>query len=282
MESVQSTVCVIGMGNLGRAVAARLIAGGWPTDRIMGAVRHATDAQATSESSGIAVYASTSPRIFDADVLVLTVRPEDARAVLEHLAKSPRQYGASLVSFVVGLSCDVMASYLGAHHLYRVSSNVESVRRGGLLAVSQAETTPGRTESLSTERFLHAIGKPLAIPETQQDAAATILGSGAAFLAYVANDLASAGVAAGLSANDSDRFVSDALLSASSLIGTQEEGEVSMRSLATRGGITASGLSQLSAGQSRLREAVSAAMLRARELSIQFPDDSVNPGRPRA
>ncbi|MBK6015428.1 pyrroline-5-carboxylate reductase [Streptomyces sp. MBT53] len=262
-------VVVVGAGHLGRAVLMRLLTAGHPAGRLCAVTRTAEQARLLADRCSCQVTADSGTAADGADVLVLTVRPEQARAVLARTAPRLAE-GAAVVSFVAGLSLAGLREVVGTRvHCLRAATNAVSVGRGGTVALTpDAELSATDGERLAS--LLSALGTVVRVPEAQQDMAASTLGSGAAFLAAAAAGVVAAADAVGVEGHTARLFAADALESAAVLIRRAEHtGQPVWHELATPGGITRAGLDVLRAHgiDSALAEAVAAAVARAAELS---------------
>jgi pyrroline-5-carboxylate reductase len=267
----------MGAGHLGEAVLARLLDAGHPHDRLRATTGTPARARTLAERYGVDVGCDNQAAAQDADVLVLTVRPEQAAAVLARTVPLLTP-GSAVLSFVAGLPLgtiaehDIRASGARRVHCFRAATNTASVERGGLLAVSAEAEVPVAARARA-EAVLAALGEVTAIPEDQQDTAAATLGSGAAFLALAASGLGAAASGAGVADPVARAFAADALESAAALLRAAEKTESAWSGLATPGGITEAGLARLArAGTAaELTDAVHAAVRRAAELRSGRP-----------
>ncbi|MFI9617121.1 pyrroline-5-carboxylate reductase family protein [Streptomyces sp. NPDC052023] len=259
-------VTVLGAGHIGRTVVARLLAGGHRPSRLRATTRSRTRAGELAGEYGITTGVDNAEASSGADILVLAVRPDQADAVLAESLRVARP-ARHVVSFVAGYSLARMASVAGSApvHAFRVATNVAALEKSGVMAVSSAPSVS--TAALEHVRtVLRPLGTFLAIPEAQQDTAASTLGSGAAFLALAAAGVREAASAAGVAPEHAMLFTVEALECAAALL--RQAGPASTEpwtSLVTPGGITAAGINTLVAHgvSGRMADAVRAAVARA-------------------
>nr|QVT76750.1 pyrroline-5-carboxylate reductase [Streptomyces sp.] len=263
-------VTVLGAGHMGRTVVARLLAGGHHPSRLRATTRSRTRAGELAAEYGITATADNAEASSGADLLVLAVRPDQADAVL---AESLRvaEPARHVVSLVAGYPLARIASVAGSApvHAFRVATNVAALEKSGVMAVSPAPSVS--TSALEYVRTaLSPLGTLLAIPEAQQDMAASTLGSGAAFLALAATGIREAATAAGVAPEHATLFAVEALECAAALL--RQAGPASpdpWESLATPGGITAAGINSLAAEgvPGNMADAVRAAVARAQAVA---------------
>ncbi|MET9484857.1 pyrroline-5-carboxylate reductase dimerization domain-containing protein [Streptomyces sp. NPDC006638] len=260
-------VAVLGAGHIGGTVVARLLAGGHPPSRLRATTRSRAHAAEIAAAYGIATGEDNAEAASGADILVLAVRPDQADAVLAEALRvaEPARY---VVSFVAGYSLARLTSAAGPTpvHAFRVATNVAALEKSGVLAVSTAPSSPAESLERVTAA-LRPLGTFVPLPESQQDTAASTLGSGAAFLALAAAGVREAASAAGVAPEHALLFTVEALECAAALL--RQAGPAAAEpwvSLVTPGGLTAAGIdSLLSRGVSdHMAEAVRAAVDRAR------------------
>jgi pyrroline-5-carboxylate reductase len=85
------TVAVIGAGKIGELVLSGLLRAGWPATELLVTVRRAERGEELAQRYGVRVVDNLTA-VTDADVLAVSVKPQDAGALLDEIcppASSP-------------------------------------------------------------------------------------------------------------------------------------------------------------------------------------------------
>lgn len=265
-----SHVGVIGAGMMGEALMAGMLAAGWPPDGIVGADQRESRCRELAERYGIAVVTQVPRAVEGADVVLVLVKPQDVPGVLPEIG-SHLEPGAVVVSLCAGVTLATLEGGLpeGAA-VVRVMPNTPALVGQGMAALSPGARV-SEEQLARAVRILEAVGKAVVVPEKYQDAVTAISGSGPAYVFYVAEALADAGVLLGLPRTTATTLANQTLLGASTMLAASGDHAALQRERVTSpAGTTAAGLRQLE------ERAVKAAFLAAAEAAR---DRSVELGR---
>ncbi|MFJ9773646.1 pyrroline-5-carboxylate reductase family protein [Kitasatospora sp. NPDC101157] len=277
-DSEPPIVAVLGAGHIGGTVVAKLLAAGHPADRLRATTRSREHAGVIAARHGIAAGVDNPAAAAGAHVLIVAVRPDQSDAVLaEAIPHAARR--TSVVSFVAGYSLDQIEAAASSSDVtaFRVATNVASLERSGVLAVSSAPTASTAVRA-DVAALLRPLGTVVEIPEAQQNMAASTLGSGAAFLAFAAGGIADAAVHGGVDSRQATLFAAEALECAAELLRRADpHGPNPWAALATPGGLTEAGIRSLQSNNvaRHLAEAVETAVTRAANVVPGLPSRSV-------
>jgi pyrroline-5-carboxylate reductase len=97
------SIALIGAGRMGSALARGLAAAGLPGERILVSDADAQAARRLADGIGARVAASNAEAVGDAEVVVLAVKPQVAKAAVQELAPALTERHA-LVSIAAGIS----------------------------------------------------------------------------------------------------------------------------------------------------------------------------------
>lgn len=261
-----STIAIIGVGNMGGAVLAGLLAAGHDPASVMAGVRRPERATELTETYGVAAVepAAAAAR---ADVLVLGVKPYQ---VVDVLGGLPLRDGQLVISLAAGLTAaSIEAAVPDGVGVVRVMPNTPLLIGEGMSVLS-AGATASADQVAQAEELLRAIGAVVVVPESQIDAAAALSGSGPAYVFYVAEALIEAGVHLGLTRDVATRLVNQTLVgSALMLRETGEHPAVLRENVTSPGGTTAAALRVFEAAGLRgiLLDAARANRDRSREIA---------------
>lgn len=259
-------VAVLGVGTMGEAVLAGVLRSGWAAEDVVVVVRRDERARELEERYG--VRAVPLPEGAARDVLVVAVKPQQLDDLLTQAVPHVRS-GALLVSVAAGVPTGRLAAPLpdGVAVVRAMPSTPALVGRG-VTAVS-AGPGAGEEQMALVAELLAGSGDVVVLPESQQDAATAVSGSGPAYVLHVLEALVEAGVHAGLPRATSSRLATGTLAGTAALLeGTGEHPSLLRERVTSPGGTTAAGLRQLDERGVRaaVLAAVEAAKDRAREL----------------
>ena len=261
-------LAVLGGGVMGETVVSAALRAGWTFDDVRVAERSAVRANELSERYGVRAM-DPSPRVAAwADVVVVALKPHDVGAVLEEISGSLRP-GTVVVSVAAGLTCAYLEARLpeGAP-VVRVMPNTPAVIGRGASAVS-AGTHAGEQHLALAERILAATGLVVRAPEKDLDAVTALSGSGPAYVFYVIDAMAEAGVLLGLSRERARELAVATVEGAAAMVRETGEHPVVLRErVSSPGGTTVAGVRELDAHG--VRAAFVAAAQAARDRSVEL------------
>ena len=205
-----------------------------------------------------------------AAAIVIAVKPQSAPQALPAL-KPMIRHDTVAVSIMAGRTLAFLENALPGAALVRAMPNTPAaVGRGITVAVPNARVS--RAQRDLAHRLLAAGGAVEWVgDEALMDAVTAVSGSGPAYVFLLAEELARAGVAAGLPEALATRLARETVAGSGELLHRSELASATLRQNVTSpGGTTAAALEVLMAEEglpSLLRDAVAAAARRSRELS---------------
>jgi pyrroline-5-carboxylate reductase len=265
-------IALVGTGVMGSAVLAGLVGDARVTARQVVVVDAAPGrAQQVAARHGVAHAESVAQAAREADVVLLAVKPKDVAGVLGELA-AVAGAGTLVVSVAAGLPCSYYESRLaGGVPVVRVMPNTPATIGRGVSAISAG--TSATDEHLAVvEALLRPTGLVVRVPEKDQDAVTAISGSGPAYVFYVIDALAEAGVVLGLSRELATTLAVETVLGSAALVSrTGEHPAVLRERVSSPGGTTVAALHRLDAAAVRAAfvDAALAARARAVELGAE-------------
>lgn len=264
-------LAILGGGVMGEAILAGVLGSGWAVGDVEVTEPFATRAEQLSARYGVRVTDGNVETVRRADVVVLAVKPKDVGGVLAETAGSLRT-GTLLVSVAAGLPCAFYEQRLPAGSpVVRVMPNTPAVIGKGASAISAG--THATEEHLAlTERILAKSGLVVRADEKDLDAVTAISGSGPAYVFYVVDALAEAGVLLGLTRDRARQLAVATVLGSAALLDESGEHPVILRErVSSPGGTTVAALRELDAHGVRAAflAAAEAARDRSRELAAE-------------
>lgn len=268
-----SVVGLLGAGVMGEALLAAVLRGGTHVDEVLVSEASALRATEIAAAHGVRADATPAEVAAAADVVLVALKPKDVLAVLAEIAPALRT-GALVVSVAAGLSTEALSAALpGGTPVVRVMPNTPAVIGKGAAAIcAGAHATAEHLDVV--EGLLAPTGLVVRVGEADMDAVTAISGSGPAYVFYLVDALAEAGVLLGLTRAQATDLARATFLGAAELLEATGEHPVVLRErVSSPGGTTVAGLRELDAHG--VRAAIIAAAEAARDRSREL-------GAPRA
>ncbi|MGH3276815.1 MAG: pyrroline-5-carboxylate reductase [Streptosporangiaceae bacterium] len=260
-------IAVLGAGKMGEALTSGLLRAGTSPAAIVAAARRPDRAAALRDSYGIEVLAAADAAAA-AQTLLICVKPQDMAALLAEIA--PRvSAGKLVISVAAGIRTTFIESALhGEVPVVRVMSNTP-VLVDEAMSVISAGRYAGEAHLRRAEELLRPVGKVLRIPESQQDAATALSGSGPAYVYFLVEAMVDAGILLGMPRATALEMVKQAVFGAATMLRESGEHPVILREAVTSpAGTTISAIRELERHGVRAAflAAIEAARDRGREL----------------
>jgi pyrroline-5-carboxylate reductase len=256
-------IAVLGAGQMGEALISGLLrAGVVAPDQIIAAARRGERAEQLAGAYGIEVL-SAAAAAGRADTLVITVKPQDMGSLLDEISPHVTP-GALVISVAAGITTAFIGRKLPAQTpVVRVMSNTPVLVDEAMSVISPgAHATEDHLRQ--AERLLRPVGKVLRIPESQQDAATALSGSGPAYVYFLVEAMVDAGILLGMPRANALEMVKQAVFGAATMLRDSGEHPVLLREAVTSpGGTTINAIRELE--KHGVRAAVLAAIEAARD-----------------
>jgi pyrroline-5-carboxylate reductase len=229
--------------------------------------------------TGVTVHDSNLPVVQHSDVVVLAVKPQSMRAVLENL-RSVVTAEHLVVSVAAGITIASIAQDLHpGTRVIRVMPNTPALIGEGASAYALG---PGLrpTDEAVVRAFLDSVGHTVGVTESLLDAVTGLSGSGPAFVYVMIEALSDGGVRVGLPRDVATLLATQTVLGAARMVrDTGQHPGVLKDQVASPGGTTIAGLHALEKGGLRgaLIDAVVAATHRSAELAALAGPATPNP-----
>uniref|UniRef100_UPI0020278F97 pyrroline-5-carboxylate reductase n=1 Tax=Actinotalea sp. C106 TaxID=2908644 RepID=UPI0020278F97 len=190
-------VAVLGGGVMGEALVGAMLRAGVEVDDLSVSEPSAHRANELSERFGVRAADGNAKVASRADVVVVALKPGDIGGVLAEIGPRLRE-GTVVVSVAAGVPLSFYERHLPeGTAVVRVMPNTPALIGRGASALSGG--SHATAEHLETVRALLAeTGLVLTVPEKHLDAVTAVSGSGPAYVFYLVDALAEAGVLLGL------------------------------------------------------------------------------------
>lgn len=267
MNLDKTRLALLGTGNMGEAVLAGALRAGIVPAHVVATERRSERAAEITERYGVRTSLENADAVRDADVVVVAVKPKDVAGLLTDIGDTLPPH-AVVVSVAAGLSVAFFEARLPAKQpVVRVMPNTPAAIGAGMSAVSGG-TDASADDVATVLAILSGTGDAVEVPEAYQAAAGAVSGSGPAYMFYVLDALAEAGVAVGLSRDLATRLAVQTMLGSARLIAeTGEHPALARERVTSPGGTTVQGLRALD------EAGVRAAFIRAVEAARDRTDE---------
>lgn len=266
LQNISGTIALAGAGKMGSAMLSGWLAGGLDANRVV--VIEPSPSEETSQlaKQGVRLNPSAAGAI---DTIVLAVKPQsfrDAGAKLKPLIAS----STLVVSIMAGTTIASISEVCGGAVVRAMPNTPAAIGRGITVAVAANDVSPA--QRAVADALLRATGSVEWVEdEPLMDAVTAVSGSGPAYVFLLAEELARAGVEAGLPVELATKLARETVAGSGELLHRSELSSATLRQNVTSpGGTTAAALEVLMGAdgmQPLLTRAVAAATRRSKELA---------------
>jgi pyrroline-5-carboxylate reductase len=252
---------------MGEALASGMLRAGTSPAGVVAAVRREERAAQLRDTYGIEVL-SAAAAAQRAQTLIVAVKPQDMGTLLTEI--EPHVSADKLViSVAAGITTGFIERRLGEDiPVVRVMSNTPIVVDEAMSVIS-AGARATEEHLRQAEKLFRPVGKVLRIPESQQDAATALSGSGPAYVYFLVEAMVDAGILLGMPRASALEMVKQAVFGAATMLRDSGEHPVILREAVTSpAGTTISAIRELERHGVRAAflAAIEAARDRGREL----------------
>ncbi|WP_327235148.1 pyrroline-5-carboxylate reductase [Streptomyces sp. NBC_01317] len=261
---MSKTVAVLGTGKIGEALLSGMIRAGWRPAHLLVTTRRPERATELHDRYGVepATNADAAKR---ADTLILAVKPQDMGKLLDELGPhlTPDRL---VISAAAGITTAFIEERLATGTpVVRVMPNTPVLVDEGMSVIS-AGSHALAAHLTHTEEIFGGVGKTLRVPESQQDAATALSGSGPAYFYFLVEAMTDAGILLGLPRAQAHDLIVQAAIGAAVMLRDSGEHPVKLREAVTSpAGTTISAIRELE--NHGVRAALIAAIEAARDRS---------------
>jgi pyrroline-5-carboxylate reductase len=261
-------IAILGAGKMGEALLSGLLRAGRRPSELMVTARREERGALLRERYGVDV-ATNVEAARTADTLVLAVKPQDMTTLLEEIAPHVPA-GRLVISIAAGIPTSFIEERLpDSVPVVRVMSNTP-VHVDQAMSVISAGSHAAEEHLKLAEGLLSPVGKVLRIPESLQDAATALSGSGPAYFYYLVEAMVDAGILLGMPRAAALEMVIQSAVGAAVMLRDSGEHPVILREAVTSpAGTTINAIRELERHGVRAAviEAIESARDRGRELA---------------
>lgn len=268
------TLAFIGAGNMASSLISGLIADGYPPNCIRVSDTQEAMSRSLGDRFGVVVCASNQEAMSSAAVVVLAVKPQSMRVVLEELADALKKNHPLLLSIAAGIACESIQRWSGGlNAIVRTMPNTPAMVQSGATGLYATQEVSERQREVA-ESVLRAVGITVWVhDETLIDTVTALSGSGPAYFFLLMEAMTEAGVQLGLDHQTASLLSQQTALGAGRIaIESSEDPSVLRSRVTSPGGTTERAIATFEAGGFRdlVLSAMKAAKDRAELLSQEL------------
>jgi pyrroline-5-carboxylate reductase len=261
---------ILGMGRMGSCLAKGLIAQKTFTpSQICFTTRHAETQARVHQEMNIKGVGSNAELVKNCDLIVLAVKPQNIREVLEEVGPLLGK-GKTLVSIVASIeTSEIEALVAKGTAILRAMPNTPAFVGEGMTALCPGKSATESDIQKAKEVF-ESVGKVILVDEKHMDAVTGLSGCGPAYLYVVLESLTDAGIKVGLPRDVATQLAGQTVLGAAKMLMETGRHPAALKDeVTTPAGCTIDGLLELEEGKLRvtLIKAVVQATKRAKALA---------------
>lgn len=243
-------VAIIGGGNMGLAFARALVRGGVVNSKNLLVIDRSVSQKPEIESELQCEVAQTpSAELKNYDVVVLSVKPQDAAGLLASL-KGLTNKSQLFISLMTGISLKRMAGALSNKNIVRAMPNLPARVGQGVTVWKSLKKLTGKQRA-NVESILNSAGMSFEVPkESMMSAATAVTGTGPGYFYYFMEYLLKASMRLGFSAKDSERLILETMRGSITLWEKSGESVETLRKRVTsKGGTTHAAITEFKKGR---------------------------------
>jgi pyrroline-5-carboxylate reductase len=268
LKNTTGTIALAGAGKMGGAMLTGWLAQGLSPERVVVIDPHLAPEISALAARGVRLNPSAK-QVGAVDTLVVAVKPQsfrEAGAALKALVGP----STLVISIMAGTTIAALEQVCGGKVVRAMPNTPAAIGRGITVAVPAPSVTAA--QRTTTDALLQATGLVEWVDdESMMDAVTAVSGSGPAYVFLLAEELARAGVAAGLPERLATTLARATVAGSGELLHRSDLPSATLRQNVTSpGGTTAAALEVLMAGeglQPLMTRAIAAATRRSKELA---------------
>src|SRR5499427_4229817 len=246
-------LCILGAGNMGRALIGGLLRSGTPAAQLSVAESQAGAREAVARDFGITATNDNAAALAGAAIVVLAVKPQDAAVVLQPLATTLAAARPLLISVAAGVRIAALESWCGAGVPVMRAMPNRPARLGAGATGVYAPPAIGHEQRVAAGRVLEALGDVFWVrAEELLDVVTALSGSGPAYFFLLAELMAQAATDLGLEPQAARRLAV-ATLHGSGLLANASDGDLARlrAEVTSKGGTTEAAVRTMEAADVR-------------------------------
>ena len=263
-------IAFIGAGNMASSIIGGLTAKGFDAQSMTASDPYPESLVNLAKIASVNITHDNHQAVANADVVVLAVKPQMMKTVLEDLASSVQQSKPLMISIAAGIETNSLDKWLGGDMpIVRCMPNTPALVQSGATALFANSKVNGEQKELA-DQILRAVGIALWVEhESALDAVTAVSGSGPAYFFLVMEAMQTAGEQLGLSADVAKQLTLQTALGAAQMAIASDVGTDELRRRVTSpGGTTAEAIKVFE--DAGLRDTFNKALIACRDRSEEL------------
>ena len=209
---------IIGFGNMAEAILGGILSSEFVVkEDVTASGRDESMLSKASEKYGIHVKRDNKEVAEDADVILLSVKPQILADVIEEI-KDVCTQEKLIISIAAGKSMQWLEAAFGCEHkIVRCMPNTPALVMEGCTGVCYGETVLEQ-EKETVMQLLNSFGKAMVVPENLMDTVVGVSGSSPAYVFMFIEAMADAAVADGMPRNLAYEFAAQSVLGSAKMV----------------------------------------------------------------
>ena len=258
----KQVIGILGLGTMGTAIADGLVrTGKAPT--VLGTRLSTSSAPDAHVRPAIEIVATNAELAERSDIVVLAVKPYQAKAVIEPIAAELR--GKILISILAAIESADLERWAPGAKVVRTMPNTPCLIGSGMTVIARGATATPEVIAIAEELFV-PLGKTAVLNEALMDAVTGLSGCGPAYIFLIIEALSEAGVKLGIDRKTSTLLAAQTMMGSAQMVLERGEHPAKLKDeVTTPAGCTVDALMALEDG--RLRSTLIHAVVAAAERS---------------
>jgi pyrroline-5-carboxylate reductase len=229
---------ILGAGNMAEAIVRGVLsAKRVQADRIIAADVSPERRELFEKQLGVKTTEDNRLVASQSDVLLLSVKPQMCKTVLEGIAAVTKPE-AAIISIMAGISSHYIDAALGGHRrVVRTMPNTPMLVGEGMVAIAAGQYATAE-DLLRSRQLFEAAAAVIEVREDQIDAVTAVSGSGPAYFFFLVEQMIQAGVDLGLSPEQARLLAAKTAMGAAKMLMTSTDSPQELRRKVTSPGGT--------------------------------------------
>lgn len=275
-NNMQQNIVFIGAGNMATSLIGGMVKQGVNAQQIWASDPHQENLDRLSNEFGIQTTQDNNQAIQNADVLVLAVKPQVMKSVLQASQAQLAHKQPLIISIAAGITLNSLETWSGTQlPIVRCMPNTPALIQQGASGLFANSVVTDQQKSL-TESILNAVGISLWVKSEQDiDSVTAVSGSGPAYYFMVMEAMIEAGTKLGLTEDSARKLTLQTALGAAQMANESDVAPAELRRRVTSpGGTTEQAIKTFEEQGLRqiFNQAIQAAAKRSEELARELAD----------
>lgn len=238
-------ITIIGGGNMGSAIAEGLLKSGFSEPKNITITKRNIQTLKYLSDKGVNLTADDKKAVFNADIIIVALKPYNTKAVLEELAPNLDQDKQIVISIVTGIWMKEFEKILGpSFPVFRAMPNTAIAIQESMTCYCHQHASKEQVKWV--DKMLHQLGIAIEIDEGLMDAATVLGACGIAYALRFIRANTQGGIEIGLDSYTANRIAAQTVKGATELlIKGKKHPEEEIDKVTTPKGCTITGLNEM-------------------------------------